>query len=272
MHLTNGRIITYALGLRFANYDGVREVGHDGSSAGYRTYMARYPDQHIVVVVWCNGTETHPDRLAHRVADLVLSKPHNIAEQAVGVAKPTLRPEQFARWAGMYRDAFTDQVMSLAPSAASLTTTGRSPVAFTPVDTNRFHSAQGDATFAGTPGHRRFILVRENGDTSIYEEVPPAPSAISLSDYVGTYGSEELDVKLVVAVHDGKLVLRRRPADEVELEPAYADDFVTHSFADTIGSATFRFARDASGNVTGFSIYAGRALDVRFLRAVGGGG
>ncbi|HSQ31790.1 MAG TPA: serine hydrolase domain-containing protein, partial [Gemmatimonadaceae bacterium] len=45
MRLTSGRTITYALGLEVVDYDGVREVGHGGSTAGYRTYLARYPDQ-----------------------------------------------------------------------------------------------------------------------------------------------------------------------------------------------------------------------------------
>jgi hypothetical protein len=91
-------------------------------------------------------------------------------------------------------------------------------------------------------------------------------STISTADYVGTYASDELDVKLVVAVKEGKLVLRRRPADEFELRPLYVDDFATEAAPGEQGIGTLRFARDASGKVSGFSIYAGRVLDVRFTR------
>ena len=45
---------------------------------------------------------------------------------------------------------------------------------------------------------------------------------------------------LIVAAKDGKLVLRRRPADEFELRPVYADDFQAGG-----GLGTLRFARDA---------------------------
>ena len=76
-----------------------------------------------------------------------------------------------------------------------------------------------------------------------------------------TYTSDELDVKLVVEAKGDKLLLRRRPADEIELRPAYADDFAAP------GLGSLRFSRNASGRVTGFSIFAGRVIDVRFTRA-----
>ena len=70
MRLTNGRTITYALGLEVDDYQGVREVSHGGSTAGYRTFLARYPDQHVSVAVWCNYAGANPTLLAHQVADL----------------------------------------------------------------------------------------------------------------------------------------------------------------------------------------------------------
>ena len=73
--------------------------------------------------------------------------------------------------------------------------------------------------------------------------------------------SGELDVPLVVAERDGGLVLRRRPNDEITLRPAYADAFLA------AGLGSIRFRRDARGAIDGFSIFAGRVLDVRFTRA-----
>ena len=39
MRLTNGRLLTYALGLEVVDYQGIREIGHSGSTAGYRTFL-----------------------------------------------------------------------------------------------------------------------------------------------------------------------------------------------------------------------------------------
>src|SRR5439155_4911955 len=82
MKLTSGRTITYALGLENVEYDGVREVSHSGSTAGYRTFLARYPDQHVSVAVWCSNASANPTQLTHQVADLVLVKPPRAATQA----------------------------------------------------------------------------------------------------------------------------------------------------------------------------------------------
>jgi hypothetical protein len=90
----------------------------------------------------------------------------------------------------------------------------------------------------------------------------PAPdtAAASLAAFVGTYFSDELDYKLAVAIKDGKLVMLQRPSNTYQMRPTYRDGFA----AGPMG--TIRFARDASGAVTGFSIYAGRAIDVRFRK------
>ncbi|MGQ0642733.1 MAG: serine hydrolase domain-containing protein [Gemmatimonadaceae bacterium] len=52
--LTDERTIDYALGLTITELrPGVREISHGGSTAGYRTFLARYPDaQRLSVALW----------------------------------------------------------------------------------------------------------------------------------------------------------------------------------------------------------------------------
>lgn len=261
MTLTSGRTIPYALGLINGSFAGVREVAHDGSTAGYRTFLARYPDQHVSVAVWCNYAGAQPAVLGHQVADLVLVKPAPVAHQA-SADRVEVSASAIAQWAGTYRDELTNQAMVLQAAASALTTAaGRGTAQWVPRGGAHFTAPQGDVEFSGTRGKRSFVLVRAGADTSRFVEVQPAPTTIPSRDYVGTYVSDELDVQLVVAEHDGKLVVRRRPADELALRPVYRDDFQASG-----GLGTLHFARDAQGSVTGFSIFAGRVLDVRFKR------
>jgi hypothetical protein len=262
MRLTSGRTIAYALGLELSDYQGVREVSHGGSTAGYRTFLARYPDQHVSVAVWCNYAGANPTPLAHQVVDLVLQKPGAAATQAFAEKVEVAAGVQ-QQWAGVYRDPHTDDVITLAASNSGLTVgTGRGqPTMLIPRGGARFLAPAGDVEFTRISGRRAFVLVRANGDSAHFEEARPAPATVPTQDYTGTYTSDELDVKLVVAAKGDKLILRRRPADEIELRPAYADDFVAP------GLGTIRFSRDGSGRVTGFAIFAGRVIDVRFARA-----
>jgi CubicO group peptidase (beta-lactamase class C family) len=257
MRLTNGRTIPYALGLINGEYDGVREVSHSGSTAGYRTFLARYPDQHVSVAVWCSNASANPTSLAHQVVDLVLSKQQRAAVQA-GAPEVKLSTGELARFDGVYRDAHTDHVITLRGGNGGVTTTGAT--AFVPVGPTRFRTGASTAEFVKGDAPKRFVLVNASGDSAWYDEVKPTPSAIPISDYVGRYASDELDVRLDVIARDGKLFLHRRPADTIELRSMYIDGF------QGAGVGSLRFNRDARGAIDGFSIYAGRVLDVRFKR------
>jgi hypothetical protein len=263
MRLTNGRTITYALGLEVQDYDGVREVSHSGSTAGYRTFLARYPEQKVSIAVWCNHAGANPTSLAHKVADLVLVKQPTTAAQA-SVVHADVPASALARWVGKYRDAHTDQTMAFVSSAGGLTTkVGARTIAWTPLGDDAFKSDLGTIVMRGAPGRRTGVLARQSGDTSRFEELR-TPAAVPVDDYTGVYASDELDTRFTIVARGGTLYLERRPADSFELRPAYVDDFQTGG-----GLGTLRFARDASGKVSGFSFYAGRVLDVRYKRVAG---
>jgi CubicO group peptidase (beta-lactamase class C family) len=262
MQLTNGRTITYALGLEVDKYGGVKQVQHGGSTAGYRTYLARYPEQRVSVAVWCNYANANPTALSNQVADLVLVKPTTTA--LAGAPRVAVPDAELRRAEGLYRDRMTDQTVSIVAEQGQLTTSGGRGGArptYMPLGASRFRGPLGETVFSGSAGKRSFLLLRPDGDTSRFEEVRPALAAIKVADYTGDYVSDELDVRLEIAARDGNLFLRRRPADEMELRPSYADDFQAQ------GLGSLRFMRDATGKVTGFGIFAGRVLDVRFRRA-----
>ena len=54
--LNDGRKITYALGIVVTNENGLRKVSHGGCTAGYQTFLSRYPGLKLSVAVLCNGT------------------------------------------------------------------------------------------------------------------------------------------------------------------------------------------------------------------------
>jgi len=259
MVLTSGKPITYALGLVVAPYAGMREVGHSGSTAGYSTYMSRFPEQHVTVAVWCNQAGAPATALAHQVAELVLPA---AAVTTAGMSVTNAGESNLAaKWAGSYRNAHTDDVLTFSASNNTLNPVGgRGGSGITAINATTFKGSGRDAIFAGAPGRRTMMLIRGD-DSTRYEEVRPPATVIPVADYVGTYASDELEMRYTVVARDGKLYLTRRPYQEFEMRPVYADDFAT-----SVGLGTLRFARDAAGKVTGFSFYAGRVLDVRYKR------
>jgi hypothetical protein len=91
------------------------------------------------------------------------------------------------------------------------------------------------------------------------EPAAPAVSAGDLSAFAGLYASDELLVRYEVLVRDGKLFTGEPGVCDFELPPLAVDRFGQ-------GGATFEFARDVSGAVTGFRVGSGRMRDVWFAR------
>jgi CubicO group peptidase (beta-lactamase class C family) len=261
--LKNGRTLPYALGLIHGTFNGAAEVSHGGSTAGYQTWIGRYPEHRLSIAVLCNVTTAGPVELAHQVASIFLP-PRTAAATATaqqgGAAPITLTATELSRWPGIYRQPATDQVIRLSVRDGTVRV-GNQATGLTATSATRLRGAS--AEYALTVGQRmRRLAVVNGGDTTEYEAVPPADtSAKALAEYVGSYVSDELETKVAVAMRDGRLVLLRRPSAAGPMQPIYKDDFSSSTLGGTV-----RFTRDRAGKVTGFSVFAGRIRDVRFRK------
>ena len=65
--LNDGRKITYALGVVVTNERGHRKVSHGGSTAGYQTFLSRYPDLKLSIAVMCNGASRNPANIEREI-------------------------------------------------------------------------------------------------------------------------------------------------------------------------------------------------------------
>ncbi len=104
--LNDGRKISYALGLNIATYKGLHDVSHGGSTAGYQTFLAHYPDQKVSVAVLCNGTSPSAGGLAANVTDEIFGP---YPEPSPGPKPADLGEEQLKKYVGLWRNEKTHQ-------------------------------------------------------------------------------------------------------------------------------------------------------------------
>jgi CubicO group peptidase (beta-lactamase class C family) len=259
----------YALGLRIAPYKGMREVGHSGSTAGYRAYVADYPDQRVSVAVLCNVSSGNATQYAHAVADIYLGSA--IVDQAGGsrgqragdggrtVSSYALTPADLDAAAGLYRDVTTGEPLRIVKEGSGLRLEGGA--ALQAESGSRFTAAAGRTVELEQGGRLRVIDQFRRAD--VYERVAAADlESRAVADYAGTYSSDEAEVTYKAAVRDGSLVLERRPDAVLRLTPVYADGFRAQ-----IGFV--RFTRDGSGRVTGFHVSQDRVWKLVFDRQPG---
>jgi len=248
MRLSNGREIEYALGLFFTSYRGIPEVSHSGSTAGYQTFLARYPDHGLSVAVLCNAANASPVRYAHALVDgLVRDFPPPAPLDTAAVDSAT-----FARYLGVYRNARHGAALTLTPQMRG-----------------RFRSLP-DGTL-WVPGGERWVfdlgpdgtptgisLPEPDGDTLRYVfagREPWKPTPRDLAAFSGRYRNDELGMTYDVAVERDTLRVTLRPGRTIPLVPTYTDGF-------RAGSSSVWFTRDRRGRVAAMHVGQSRVWDL----------
>ncbi|MDH4198148.1 MAG: beta-lactamase family protein [Candidatus Aminicenantes bacterium] len=258
--LNDGSEIDYAQGLFVTTYKGIREVSHGGSTAGYQTFLARFPDEHLSIAVLSNVTTSGPARLAHAVADIFLAGKLKEPAKIVPVAVP---PAVLKGYVGVYREPLTDAStrVELDKEGKTLKVGGQDMLAVSPT------------TFVTADGGRRLVFEAGTGSSPVrlsdtvgrskprlWEATPPfTPKPEDLAAFTGVFYSEEIDMVYTLSVEGGRLTARFRPAVRVTLTPVYRDAFQAER-------NLLRFTRDSSGAVDGFMVYAGRVRHLRFVK------
>lgn len=150
---TDGRVRNYALGLYVRDLDGVRNVDHSGSTAGYRAHLNRFPDAHTSVAVLCNGTNGDATASAHRVSRAYLGDRVRPAAAAAPATPPpapiTVAPETLQTFAGDYwsDEAETRLTAVVTDGRLSLRRRPDTIIPLTPIGPDTFRGSIGTVTF-----------------------------------------------------------------------------------------------------------------------------
>ncbi len=231
--LKNGRKIIYAAGLQVSTFDGFREVSHSGATGGYRTWLARYPEQGVSVAVLCNAANANPTALGRETARLWTGGKPNPANISAAL-NPAVT--------GMYRLVRdnTDTQLQIRNGKMFLGTSELSPA-------DKF---EGTTLTVSTP----------TGDL-VYQKVEPvAPSSAELAEFTGAYSSSETLTTIRVTFDGTALRYGIGNNLPVPLRPTFRDTFATPA------NASIHFLRDASGKISGLSAGESRVWDLRFTR------
>jgi CubicO group peptidase (beta-lactamase class C family) len=253
--LNDRRKISYALGLTINTYKGLKDVSHGGATAGYQTFLARYPDKKVSVGVMCNGTSPGAGGIAASITDEIFGPfPETPRTETAKVSEDELKkfvgiwrnekthfPVRFviengvSRWSGF----------RLVPMGGGLFIGGNNQLKFTfdkdgkPISAETVDS-DGEVT--------RFVHEREW-----------IPTPAELAAFKGDWFSEEAGATLTFAVEGEKAFIKQRPATSLPMQPLYKDHFIVQ------GNVVW-FTRQKNGKVIGMHVGASRMRDMPFVR------
>ena len=262
--LNDGRTITYARGLNVGESGGVPSVTHTGATSGYRAYLGRFPEDGLSVAVLCNVASVNPGGLGNAVADIYLGG--RMAAAPLPEPAVELPAADLERWTGMWVEEQTGQDQTVRVREGRLAW-GNTPLIVRSSDAR-------SAVFAvGASGQTLHFGMGGNADAAVlmdgavevdrFARVEPMTDADVTPDMirelVGTYWSPDAEFALEIVVDEQGAGIIRRPGQRMPGRPVYRDAWNT-----PLGMV--RVLRDASGSVTGLTVYQSRVYDMRFMK------
>ncbi len=274
--LTNGDTTNYAFGLVVDNYRGLRRISHGGGDAGYRTFVAYFPEHELGVVTLSNFASFNPGGLSMQAANLYLSEHLDAPQPSASPteAKPELEQtelpvEKLKRLVGNYLlvELNTYRRIRLQDNQLFYDREGQGSSPLTPLKDGRFLMLGVPNEFILTelpsqtnePKRLRWIIDGQpSSHLQAYE--PWEPSAQEIADFAGRYYSPELETAYTIVADGGNFVAKHRRHEDISLKPRLKDHFSSHTWY--FGS--LRLERNSQNVVTGFRVSSGRVRNVLF--------
>ncbi|CAN5391012.1 hypothetical protein BH10ACI2_BH10ACI2_07660 [soil metagenome] len=254
--LNDGRKIAYALGISVNTYNGQRQVAHSGSTAGYTTYLARYPNLKMSVAVLCNAASANPTALAHSVVDGVIGPPPApVQPEAVEMSAADLQ-----KHVALWRHEKTHLPIRTVVENNAIRVVG-GPL-LRPTRDGLFASSLTRAKFEPAEnGKPATVVITAAESKDLYiAEAAWTPTTGELKAFAGDWYSDEAGATFTFAVDGDNAFFVQRPSTREPLRPQFKDHF-------TLGNGTSQviwFTR--SGNSMTLHIGTSRMRDMPFTR------
>lgn len=250
--LKHGVTISYAAGLTIGDFNGFKEISHSGATAGYRAWLAYYPEQDLSIAFLSNSAMVGPVDVGVKVATVFFGE-RTSTEPMLG----TIVPDEAAlkTKAGLYRSVRNDNITELEVKDGLLRTKAGQVLQAT--KENTFFQGNTRLEFAGN----KYIAYSSNGDTLTFQKKAPfQPSEKDLLALVGTYRSTEADATYEIRMKNGALETFLSPDLDQKLTPFYKNTFKNEQ------GELLEFQFNKKGKVVGFKFTTGRAWNIEFAR------
>lgn len=282
--LNDGTELDYAFGLMVGpthQHRGWDVVEHGGSQGGYSSWMVRFPEQHLSVIVLFNHFMWEMRDYALRVADIFVEDrsatrtgtnqgTREQSTEAAPIPPPAIHSQgQLERMAGTYYSATCAALREVGHVEGKLQYQGLDLV---PIGEHRFcFEVEPDTHVAftfGPDGWPSIMTTITPSGEYTYERVERVSPDLDPKPYVGRYYSQELDLYWTLVEQGGSLIAKRRKYVTSTLTPLFHDAF-SDDWLPIMGYPTTYlvvFERDAQGAVSGFRVSGTRVRNLAFSR------
>jgi len=269
--LKNGKELSYAAGIVSDTYKGWRQFSHGGGDAGFRTFIAAYPDLKMGVIVFGNVADFNPTGKAQQIAGLFISdttKKAAVKKEQKEESSAALTNNDSAflqKYLGNYvGDAGVNLSLEIKDNKCYYRSDGELllmkkdsantySMFYAPEVRFRLDIHSKDTTILVTIPDQQFLLKK-------YITVPSNDKALQV--YTGRYYSPELDCSYGIIEKDHRLYLTSNKYDDTPLTLAGPD----HLLNDCWWMDHLMIKRNKQNQITGFEVNSGRVMHVSFIK------
>ncbi len=271
--LNNGDTIGGAMGQFISEYHGYKQIQHGGADAGYRSYLGRFPDEHLSVVVLGNVSQLNAGGLAMKVADLFLEKKteESMVTTSVGPDRTPINLDQnsLKTFTGSYWNDERKYIRKIFLNNDTLRyDRGNgyiSPIIPIGPDSFQMLRVASDLIirFTGSGRDKRMEVSVDGSEPTISHFFEPMDRTLNtLKEYQGTYYSAELATSYHFQARTGELLVKHRRLPDFTLKPAKENVFTSNRWYFPM----VEFKRDENGKILGVYVSSDRVKDLWFER------
>lgn len=246
--LLNDTEISYAAAVMVDEVNGKTQISHSGATAGYRAWLAYYPESRLSVAFLSNDGNVSPVAVGRAIAALYLGKED---KRSSSYEFRKLSEEHIKGKQGLFKNETNHSLLELEVKDEGLYLGSNELRAISPDTMYRNETLY---VFNGD----RLTVKAANGPVNYNKVEKWTPEETELQEYTGNYSSEVAAGSLKIEIKGDTLFARITPSRKEELMPFFNDAFYVGR------NKLYEFVRDADGKITGLNISVTRAENLYF--------
>ncbi len=258
--LNDGSNNYYGRGIFIKDYKGFKSIHHSGNGYGFKSFMITIPEKSLSVIVLSNTNEFNATGLAYTIVNQFLPKEEIKRKPAAKYKKKELKP-----LTGWYQEINSDLKIEVTLSNDSLfakTSLSTYKILLIPTENKLAFNRKSNSsvTYDFNKTEETELVVDFGGGKFYFERIEPdANLPEDYVSYIGSYYSEELDVKYQITWSNDKFFITY-PNNQFLISPSRKDEFGLNN------RSRINFFRDDKG-VAGFTIASeGTVKNIQFIK------
>ena len=266
--LNNGTELSYALGISSDKHRGWKQYSHSGGDAGYRTYLAVFPDLKMGFIIFSNLGDVNVNEKEYQMIDLFVNETgakNDSKVTDIDSSRAVIKNEpQLKKIAGNYISDEGEQFdFVIRDGKLYWDRYGRSDLLYTGPKDSFTVAKSPEVKFVFPQTNMKMTQVEEywpNNKRVLVKYTRDSLSGNQLQEYAGTYYSPELDCNYSIGVKGREMVMTNRKYDDSNIKLTGTD----HLFTDYWWMRHLKILRNDRNKITGFEVNDGRIMHLHF--------